>query len=92
MEDYDINTHPLEDLCIEMDIIDGKDYYTYGYSSNIKNVESFIQSCEAAGVTFSSYSEVEAALQARREEFNAVAIAENKSEIIWTEVIFPEDE
>ncbi len=92
MEDYDINTHPLEDLCIEMDIIDGKDYYTYGYSSNIKNVESFIQSCEAAGVTFSSYSEVEAALQARREEFGAVAIAENKSEIIWMEVIFPEDE
>lgn len=95
MEDYNIDTYPLEGLWIEMSIIDGKDYYTYGYSAdraNIENVESFIQSCEAAGVTFSSNLEVEAAIRTKQEELGAVAIAENKSEIIWTEVIFPEDE
>lgn len=93
-EKQDMSIHPLEGLSIQMSVVDGKDYYTYDYSpdcANAEHIESFIQSCEAAGVPFSSVSELAAVLQARREEFGAVAIAENRSEIIWTEVIFPEN-
>lgn len=81
------DVHPLEGLSIQMSVIDDKDYYTYDFSpdrANVENMESFIESCEAAGVPFSSASELAAALQARREALVAAASAEDKNEVVWT--------
>ncbi|MCM1497200.1 MAG: hypothetical protein NC124_01915 [Clostridium sp.] len=96
MEEHDINTsYALAGLSIQMSIVDGNYYYTYDYSPDCEkaeDIESFIQSCEEAGVSFSSESELAAAIQAREEEFDAAAIAKDRNELIWMEIVFSEDE
>lgn len=96
IEAYDSNgSHPLEGLSIQMTVVDDKDYYTYDNSADIvnaENVESLIQRCEAAGVTFSSYSEVAAAIQKKQEVLGVGTAAEDKNAVVWTEAGFPGNE
>lgn len=95
MEDHDTDIRPLEGLAIQMSVIDDQDYYTYEYYenvANVKNVESFIESCEAAGVVFSSDVELATALRAKKETLHAVELTEDRNEVEWTRFIFTANE